>query len=268
MQGGFDVDIDRKIWSLDTGTKALLHPKPRPKKEEDTEAVQEGRLITAAYNMREVFRNAQTVPQHTATFSRDKGVTPAAPSPDPEVEAPAETRLALRGIFVLYLTATAMGLAAIPIFINQGPAAPYHVLCTVLPVALGGFVAHVLLVYVLGQHSAAAVGVFFLLVCAPVTAAVTRDTNFVDIRWASYPSLLVAQGFFLATLRRRGTVALLGVTLVFYAVLVVVESIPSLRRDESLILACLTGDVVLAVGLALVSAHQYARTYAVVSLVD
>ena len=270
MEKGFDIDINKKQWSLNTGTHSLVTTKARTRTDEHAVTVDQDKtahgktVLGTAHSLRQAFEGATMIPFH--------GNLPARPPPEPPVPA-CEARspegyrpptLPLYALLCLHLIGLGASLAVIPVFMNYGVLAPYYVATCTSPVTLSAVVLHVLTAFCHGDRHAAATGVVFVGVSLPVVIASMRNVHghISEGRWTLHLSLLLLQLFYCLTLRENRYLAVLGAVALFAFPAAIVEV--SHAGSEGAVVALLSWEAVAAVLLALGSARQYVAESATV----
>jgi hypothetical protein len=175
MQKGFDVDVRRKQWVLDTGISSR-----RDEVLLDLETPPPG-LLAAAQRLQGAFGGAQTVPSKAA---------PRAPAPDPPAaKAPpaAEPRLVTgRRLLFAYVGIFALMVLGTPAFVNHGPGAPLAVVCCVAPLLLPVVAAHLLLLALDGLRAAAACGAAALAGGVPLAVLLAHGLGVAQVHWGAH----------------------------------------------------------------------------------
>lgn len=256
MQRGFDIDIQRKQWALETNK---LHVTRAPKDmEQGLLAEPSGGVLAATLNLRDAFAGAATVPRKTPPAP----VTLAEPAP--ETRAPAGHSLPLSGVLYAHLVLLAISLLTLPAFLNFGNMVPYGIAAAAAPLALPALTLHVLACLVRDKRPAAAAGAAALLCCVPLAILGTRHLYPAGARWLVYATLLLWQGSYSLSLEQGWYLCSLGAVTALAVPGAVVE-LSFLQNEQAvslLLLWGLCGTMLLGLG----STAQYRRHVAGVAL--
>ena len=193
MQKGFDVDIRRKQWVLDTGISRRdevfldLEPPPPPG------------LLSAAHRLQGAFCGAISVPSKTRT------PPPQQPPPPPPVFAHAEPAAETRGLpgrRILYAYVAGCGLMVLvtPAFVNHGTGAPLAVVCCVAPLLLPVITMHLLLQVLDGLRLAPACGAMALTACVPLAVLLAHGLGVAQCHWGVHFCVLALSLAFTSSL--------------------------------------------------------------------
>eukprot|EP00961_Rhodomonas_salina_P280837 3793765-Rhodomonas_salina.1 len=265
MEKGFNIDINKKQWSLNTGTHSLVTTKARARTDEHAVTVDHCKTVLGtAHSLHQAFEGATTIPFHCKV--------PVLQTPEPSALAsealPAEgyrlQTLPLYALLCLHLVGLSASLAVVPVFMNYGVLAPYYIATCTSPVTLSAIVLHVLTAFCHGDRYAAATGAVFIRVLLPVVIASLRDVHghISEGSWTLHLSLLLLQLFYCLTLRENRYLAVLGAVALFAFPTATIEI--SHAGSEAAVVALLSWEALAAVLLALGSARQYVAESATV----
>lgn len=257
MEKGFDVNLDRKQWSMNTGVCAKSRLK-----QEKTEFVRaevtiasaperkpEG-LLSAANNLRQAFSSAVTIPHaikvNRPVYAEESGVSPAEKK---QVEVFHSLHIAT-GLGVLYCTVLFTVVIMTPVFINHAPLGRYYVLLCASPILVATLTLHTLVAYARRFLAAASLGVVLLVIFLPVLVATMRDVHghVAEGRGTLYVTTFLLHLFYVFALSEGRYLWLLLASAAFIVPLAVVEI--SHNGDEGAISLLLTWHLLCAMGLA------------------
>lgn len=261
-QRSFDVDMERKLWSLDTKTSALLPrttpllPPPPPPPSVDSAS---GSVLSHAHQHVSAFLGTRPLPR--GSVSSRVSVDSAAPS---ELRAIDAVSLPLNVLLYLYVFIACAAVAFVPA--SRDPRAPFYAGSFLVPLLSAALALHIVLCYSTRRRLAATVGAAAVGLTLPLALATLRDVHgsLFEGRFLAQLALLHIQVFFGLALPRRHVAVLALTGFVFAVPVSLSESVyPGERMGIHAVFAV---EGAWALLLALAGARTFTGTSAVVRI--
>jgi hypothetical protein len=237
-QRSFDVDMERKLWTLDTKTSALL-PRtlpqplpPAPTQPPPPEPVVG--VLTHAHQLISSFRGVRPLTASRASSSRSVSLDVSEQRAN-SLSAADAVALPLNVLQYMYVANMLVAAAFVPTVLQEDPAqnAPYHISALLLPLLVATVTLHGLLCFCMRRRYTAYCACGLLLCTLPVALSTLQDLHgsLLEGRFAMQMALLHLQVFLCAALPRRQLAALALTVVVFAMPVCVSESAYAGQRD-------------------------------------